>query len=285
MRSTRKNQRRALVALALGFATAAIFATTASAGLGTGPIPGQYPDLEAEQALIQSSSSSPSTSAAEVDAGQLEPSVDTGIIPGQYSPDLEAEQALIQASSSPSTSAAEVDAGQLEPASNQSAATAKHVGPVTKNVANRSSVAGIPDGDNYVASLARSAGAGVGVGVTAQHVEKALANQSTRDSGPVFMNGVPDGYVGSGVEQQNLSGEGVTPTNLARAYHGDSKSQGVGPAFESKTVESASVSASSDNLDRGDLALGFGLGLILATAFAIALAMTRDRQHNRMAHS
>jgi hypothetical protein len=282
MRSTRKNQRKALVALALGFATAAIFATTASAGLGTGPIPGQYPDLEAEQAMIEASSSSPSTSAAEVDAGQLEPSVDTGIIPGQYSPDLEAEQALIQAShSSPSTSATDADAGQLEPASNQSAAAAKHVGPVKKNVANRSSVAGIPDGDNYVASLARSAGVSVGVGVTAQHVETALANQSTRDSGPVFMNGVPDGYVGSGVEQQNLSGEGVTPTNLARAYHRDS----VGPAFESKTVESASVSASSDSLDRSDLALGFGLGLILATGCAIALAMTRDRQHNRMAHS
>jgi hypothetical protein len=218
-----------------------------------------------------------------VDAGQLEPSVDTGIIPGQYSPDLEAEQALIQASSSPKTSATDADAGQLEPASNPSAATAKHVGPVKKNVADRSSVAGIPDGDNYVARLARSAG--VGVGVTAQHVETALANQSTRESGPVFMNGVPDGYVGSGVEQQNLSGEGVTPTNLARAYHGDSESQGVGPAVESKTVERASVSASSDSLDSGDLALGFGLGLILATACAIALAMTRDRQHNRMAHS
>ena len=241
MRSTRKNQRKALVALALGFATAAIFATTASAGLGTGPIPGQYPDLEAEQALIEASHSSPSTSAAEVDAGQL------------------------------------------EPASNQSGATADDHGHVKKNVVNRSSVAGIPDGDNYVAHLARSAD--VGVAIAAQHVETALANQSTRHGGPVFMNGVPDGYVGSGVEQQNRSGEGITPTNLARAYHGDSESLGVGPAFESKTVESASVSASSDSLDSGDLALGFGLGLILATACAIALAMTRDRQHNRMAHS
>ena len=149
-------------------------------------------------------------------------------------------------------------------------------------------MAGIPEGDNYVANLVRSAG----VGASAQPVEtpylsitESLANQSTRDGGPVFMNGVPDGYVGSGVEQQNLSGEGVTPTNLARAYHGDSESQGVGHAFESETVESASVSASSDSLDRSDLALGFGLGLILATACAIALAMTRDRQHNRMAHS
>ena len=33
------------------------------------------------------------------------------------------------------------------------------------------------------------------------------------------MNGVPDGYVGSGVKQDNLSSVGVTPTNLARAYH------------------------------------------------------------------
>ena len=152
-----------------------------------------------------------------------------------------------------------------------------------------------------------------------------LANQSTRDGGPVFMNGVPDGYVGSGV---NLSSEGVTPTNLARAYHQPEQSilvgEGVTPTNlgrayqtvvrsgeqpdgfqpqlqgdqqviirdrpdgfqpQTKTVGSASVSASSDSLDRGDLALGFGLGLILATACAIALAMTRDRQRIRMAHS
>jgi hypothetical protein len=138
------------------------------------------------------------------------------------------------------------------------------------------SMAGIPEGDNYVANLVRSAG----VGVAAQHVEtpylsitESLANQSTRDGGPVFMNGVPDGYVGSGVERQNLSGEGVTPTNLARSLP------------QAKAVESASVSASSDSVNRGDLALGFGLGLILATACAIAVAMTRDRQHTRMAHS
>jgi hypothetical protein len=87
------------------------------------------------------------------------------------------------------------------------------------------------------------------------------------------MNGVPDGYVGSGVEQQNLSGEGVTPTNLARAVP------------QANAVESATVSASSDSVNRGDLALGFGLGLILAAACAIAVAMTRDRQSTRMAHS
>ena len=74
MSGTRKNQRKALVALALGFATAAIFATTASAGLGTGPIPGQYSaDLEAEQAMIQAPSFSRITSAADLYAGQLEP--------------------------------------------------------------------------------------------------------------------------------------------------------------------------------------------------------------------
>jgi hypothetical protein len=133
-----------------------------------------------------------------------------------------------------------------------------------------------------------------------------LANQSTRDGGPVFMNGVPDGYVGSGVEQGNVSSEGVTPTNLARAYHpieqGVAQPDGFQPQLQgdepvivrdkpdgfqpqTKTVESASVSASSDGLDRGDLALGFGLGLILATACAVALAMTRDRQRTRMAHS
>ena len=138
------------------------------------------------------------------------------------------------------------------------------------------STAGIPEGDNYVANLVRSAG----VGASAQPVQtpylsitESLANQSARDGGPVFMNGVPDGYVGSGVEQQNLSGEGVTPTNLARAVP------------QANAVESATVSASSDSVNRGDLALGFGLGLILAAACAIAVAMTRDRQSTRMAHS
>jgi hypothetical protein len=138
-------------------------------------------------------------------------------------------------------------------------------------------MAGIPEGDNYVANLVRSAGVDP---FAVQHVEtpylsitESLANQSTRDGGPVFMNGVPDGYVGSGVEQQNLSGEGVTPTNLARSLP------------QAKAVGSASVSASSDSVNRGDLALGFGLGLIIATACAIAVAMTRDRQHTRMAHS
>jgi hypothetical protein len=181
-------------------------------------------------------------------------------------------------------------------------------------------MAGIPEGDNYVANLVRSAGVDA---FAVQHVEtpylswgataddlgpfKAqLANQSTRDGGPVFMNGVPDGYVGSGVEQSNLSGEGVTPTNLARAYHpieqGVAQPDGFQPQLQgdqsvivrdkpdgfqpqTKTVASASVSASSDSLDRGDLALGFGLGLILAAACAIAVAMTRDRQRTRMAHS
>ena len=111
------------------------------------------------------------------------------------------------------------------------------------------------------------------------------------DRGPFVVQRVETPYLSWGATaadlspftQQNLSGAGVTPTNLARASHGDSES--AVPALENKTVESATVSASSDSLDRGDLALGFGLGLILATACAIALAMTRDRQHNRMAHS
>ena len=205
MRSTRKTQRKALTALALGFATAAIFTTTASAQVHSG--------------------------------------------------------------------------------------------------------AGIPQGDNYVANLVRSAG----VGAAAQPVEtpylsitESLANQSTREGGPVFMNGVPDGYVGSGVEQQNVSAEGVTPTNLARAYHpieqGVAQPDGFQPQLQgdqpvivrdepdgfqpqTKTVGRLTVSTSSDSLDRGDLALGFGLGLILAIACAIALATTRDRQRTSMAHS
>ena len=130
----------------------------------------------------------------------------------------------------------------------------------TTSAAAESSRPGIPEGDNYVANLVQSANG-------------SLANQSTRDGGPVFMNGVPDGYVGSGVEQQNLSGEGVTPTNLARSV-----SQG-------KAVESATVSASSDSVNRGDLALGFAFGLILAAACASAGAIPRDRQHTRRAHA
>ena len=233
MRSTLKNQRKALTALALGFATAAIFATGAAANIGTGPTPGQYSsDQEAEQELIHAPRFSPITSAAELYAGQLEP-------------------AATQSVEIPYLSWG---------------ATADDLGPFKEQ----------------------------------------LANQSTRDGGPVFMNGVPDGYVGSGVEQQNVSAEGVTPTNLARAYHpieqGVAQPDGFQPQLQgdqpvivrdepdgfqpqTKTVGRLTVSTSSDSLDRGDLALGFGLGLILAIACAIALATTRDRQRTSMAHS
>ena len=62
------------MALAFGFATAAIFATTASAQVGTGPIPGQYAsDIEAEQAMIQAPSFSRITNAAELYAGRSSP--------------------------------------------------------------------------------------------------------------------------------------------------------------------------------------------------------------------
>jgi hypothetical protein len=203
MRTT-KNQRKAFTALALGFATAAIFATAAAASVATEPTP------------------------------------------GQYSSDLEAEQALIHAPRfSPITSAAELYAGQLEPAAVESAE--------------------IP----YLSW-----------GATAD------------DLGPF--------------KQANQSGEGVTPTDLARAYHpieqGVAQPDGFQPQLQgdqplivrdkpdgfqpqTKTVGRLTVSTSSDSFDRGDLALGFGLGLILATACAIALAATRDRQRTRMAHS
>jgi hypothetical protein len=226
MRSTGKNLRKAVTALALGFATAAIFTTTASARLGT------------------------------------------DLVPGQYAADLEAEQAMIQAPSfSPITNAAELYAGELEPASTQSAeisylswgATTDDLGPF----------------------------------------KETLANQSTRDGGLAWAHREP--------VQSVLSGAGVTPLDLARAARADHSAHpsvaggtvgewqlsrteaakvGVGPAFESKTVETATASASSDGLvDRGELAVGFGLGLILATACAIALALTRDRHRTRMAHS
>jgi hypothetical protein len=230
MRSTRKTHWKALTALAIGVATAAIFTTTASARVGTDIVPGQYSaDLEAEQAMIQAPSFSKITSPAQLYAGQLEPA-----------------------------NASEISYLSW-------GATADDLGPFTA----------------------------------------ALANQSTRNGGPVFMNGVPDGYVGSGVKQDNLSSVGVTPTNLARAYHpieqGVAQPDGFQPQLQgdeqviirdkpdgfqpqTKAVESATVSASSNGVDRGDLALGFGLGLILATAGAIALAMTRDRQRTGMAH-
>lgn len=236
MRTTLKNQRKALTALALGFATAAIFATTAAAGVGSAPTPGQYSsDLEAEQELIHAPRFSQITSAAELYAGQLEP-------------------AATQSVEIPYLSWG---------------ATADDLGPFAKSEAGRSATAGIPAGDNYVANLVRTAGVGA-------------------------------------FTQGNQSGEGVTPTNLARAYHpieqGVAQPDGFQPQLQgdeqviirgkpdgfqpqTKTVGRLTVSTSSDSLDRGDLALGFGLGLILATACAIALAMSRDRQRTRMAHS
>jgi len=111
----------------------------------------------------------------------------------------------------------------------------------------------LPDGGNYdyssdnsVAAAARNSGVGVAnVGVAK-----------------------PDGY------QPQLRGN--------QAVIIRDKPDGFQPQTK---IETASVSASSGSLDRGDLALGFGLGLILATAAAIALAMTRDRQRTGMAHS
>jgi hypothetical protein len=239
----RKNHRKALVALALGFATAAIFAASASAM----PIPGQYSaDLEAEQAMIQAPSFSRITSAADLYAGQLEPAA------------------------SQATEISYLSWG----------ATADDLGPFKPQKA-----------ISYLSW-----------GATAD------------DRGPFVVYRVETPYLSWGATaedvspftQQNLSGQGVTPTNLARAYHaveqGVAQPDGYQPQLQgneqlvirgkpdgfqpqTKSVESATVSASSDSLDRGDLALGFGLGLILATACAIALAMTRDRNRTRMAHS
>jgi len=158
------------------------------------------------------------------------------------------------------TSPAELYAGQLEPGSSTQVqatseipylswgATANDLGPFNASVANQSSAVGIPDGDNYVANLVRTAGVSGATAGVAQ----------------------PDGF------QPQLQGDQQV---IIR-----DKPDGFQP--QTKAVESATVSASSDSsFDRGDLALGFGLGLILATACAIALAMTRDRQRTRMAHS
>lgn len=151
-------------------------------------------------------------------------------------------------------------------------------------------------------------------GVTAQQSEIAYLSwgataentmpfQSTREGGPVFMNGLPDGYVGSGT--QTTQG-GVTPTNLARAYvpqvqvQGVSNPDGYQPQLrgteqllirgtpdgfqpQTKQADVVSISANSSRFEVDDLAVGFGLGLILATAGAIALAMSRGRE--RAAHS
>jgi hypothetical protein len=93
------------------------------------------------------------------------------------------------------------------------------------------------------------------------------------------MNGVPDGYVGSGVES---APGGVTPSDLARAVP---RYGPYGPLPQTQLVPDAppAVPASADGFDRDDVGIGFGLGLVLAMAGAIALAATRSR--NRMAHS
>ena len=129
-------------------------------------------------------------------------------------------------------------------------ATADNLGPFQQTVVDRTK---LPDGGNYdyssdnsVAAAARNAG----VGVASLGVAK------------------PDGY------QPQLQGD--------QAVIIRDKPDGFQPQTK---IETASVSASSGSLDRGDLALGFGLGLILATAGAIALAMTRVRQRSGMAHS
>jgi hypothetical protein len=221
MRNSR-NHRKALTAVALGFATAALFTTTASA------------QVRSEAA-----------GASEI----------SYLSWGATADDLGPFAAAQAPSFSRITSPAELYAGQAEPAQPEISylswgATADNLGPFQQTVVDRTK---LPDGGNYdyssdnsVAAAARNAG----VGVASVGVAK------------------PDGY------QPQLQGD--------QAVIIRDKPDGFQPQTK---IETASVSASSGSLDRGDLALGFGLGLILATAAAIALAMTRDRQRTGMAHS
>jgi hypothetical protein len=163
-------------------------------------------------------------------------------------------------------------------------------------LAGNANAAQVTDGGSIVAQQKEASY--LSVGATA---EQTLAFQSTREGGPVFMNGLPDGYVGSETAQG-----GVTPTNLARAYvpqvqvQGVSNPDGYQPQLrgaeelvirdtpdgfqpQTKGTDVVSISADSSRFEVGDLALGFGLGLILATAGAIALAMSRGRE--RAAHT
>ena len=156
----------------------------------------------------------------------------------------------------------------------------------------------VTDGGSIDPSYEQGMATYLGLSATAQ---QKLPFQSTRAGGPVFMNGLPDGYVGSETTQG-----GITPTNLARAYvpqvqvQGVSSPDGYQPQLrgaqelvirdtpdgfqpQTKDADVVSVSAGSSSFETGDLALGFGLGLILATAGAIALAMSRGRE--RAAHS
>ncbi len=166
--------------------------------------------------------------------------------------------------------------------------------------AGNANAAQVTDGGSIDASYEQGVATYLGLAATAQ---QKLSFQSTRASGPVFMNGLPDGYVGSGTETTQ---GGITPTNLARAYvphvqvQGVSSPDGYQPQLrgaqelvirdtpdgfqpQTKDTDVVSISADSSRFETGDLALGFGLGLILATAGAIALAMSRNRE--RVAHS
>jgi hypothetical protein len=224
MRST-PTHRKALTALALGLATAAIFTTTASAQLRS-------------DAAGATSSEIPYLSW------------------GATADDLGPFAAVEAPSFSRITSPAELYSGQAEPAQPEIAylswgATADDLGPFEQTVVDRTK---LPDGGNYDYSSDNS------VAAAARNARVGVANVGVSK---------PDGY------QPQLQGDQQV---IIR-----DRPDGFQP--QTKIVESATVSASSDSLDRGDLALGFGLGLILATACAIALAMTRDRQRTRMAHS
>lgn len=113
-------------------------------------------------------------------------------------------------------------------------------------------------------------------GATADNL--GLPFQSTRNGGPVFMNGKPDGYQPA-AEQAGVA-VAAKPDGYQPQLQGNQplviRDSPDGYQPQSKTVEVATVSASGDGFDRSDLWLGFGLGLILATAGAIALTMVRD---------
>jgi hypothetical protein len=108
--------------------------------------------------------------------------------------------------------------------------------------------------------------------------------QSTRDGGPVFMNGAPDGY--TAYQQSDVNG-GVTPDGYQPQLRGEEPLiiRGAPDGFQPQTATTAvaTVSASSDGYEWNDVAIGFGLGLVLAMAGAIALAIARNR--TRIAHS
>lgn len=149
---------------------------------------------------------------------------------------------------------------------------------ITRDVASASSVDAKSLIEQHLANEARDAARAGFVSVS--------AHQSTRNGGPVFQSGLPDGYVGSGVALDEPAAGVAQPDGYQPQLRGEEalvirdKPDGYQPQTRGAEV---AVVATGDSIDWANIAFGFGLGLGLA-ALCVLMLLERGRARTA-AHS